>query len=97
MVTPNLVENTERLLTYRAAADALGIPYFKIQRAAKARLFPTYRLLNGRPLLRLSEVVAAINATRDGGVGQNAQAATTTSSDLDFCAPKAKRTATAVC
>jgi len=56
----------EKLMTFGAAADALGIPYFKIQRAAKAKLFPTYRLLNGRPLLRLSEVVAAIDASREG-------------------------------
>lgn len=58
----------EKLLTYRATAEALGIPYFKIQRAARAKLFPTYRLLNGRRLLRLSEVIAAIDATRDGGL-----------------------------
>ena len=57
----------EKLLTFKAAADALGIPYFKIQRAARTRLFPTYWLLNGRRLLRLSEVVAAIEATREGG------------------------------
>ena len=72
-------EEPEKLLTYKAAADALGIPYFKIQRAAKAKLFPTYRLLNGRPLLRLSEVIAAIDATRDGGADE-AQSAITTSS-----------------
>lgn len=74
----------EKLLTYKAAADALGIPYFKIQRAAKAGLFPTYRLLNGRPLLRLSEVVAAINASRSESAGGAAQVATTTSPDLGW-------------
>ena len=71
---------TEPLLTYKATASALGIPYFKIQRAAKAKLFPTYRFLNGRPLLRLSEVIAAINATRDGAIAGAAQSAITTSS-----------------
>jgi len=70
---------TEPLLTYKAAASALGIPYFKIQRAAKAKLFPTYRLFNGRRLLRLSEVVAAINATRDGGIGEVSSTTTSTS------------------
>jgi len=72
----------EKLLTYKAAADALGIPYFKVQRAAKARLFPTYRLLNGRPLLRLSEVIAAINATREGALVGVSETATTTSLGL---------------
>ena len=57
----------ERLLTYRATAEALGVPYFKIQRAARAKLFPTYQLLNGRRLLKLSEVVVAIDASREGG------------------------------
>jgi len=73
-------EGSEKFLTYKAAADALNIPYFKIQRAAKAKLFPTYRFLNGRPLLRLSEVIAAINATRDGAIAGAAQSAITTSS-----------------
>ena len=57
----------ERLLTYRETADALGVPYYKIQRGARAGLFPTYRVFNGRRLLRLSEVVAVINRTREGG------------------------------
>lgn len=79
MDTPNLVQRTEKLLTYKAVSDALGIPYFKIQRAANAKLFPTYRLLNGRALLRLSEVVAAIDATRDGDSGGAPLTAITTS------------------
>ena len=61
------VQQPEKLFTYRAAAELLGVPYYKIQRAARAGLFPTYRVLNGRPLLRLSEVVAVIDGTRQGG------------------------------
>jgi hypothetical protein len=57
----------EKLLTYAAAAEALGVPAWKIQRAARAGLFPTYRVFNGRRLLKLSEIVAVINGTRDGG------------------------------
>jgi hypothetical protein len=60
-------ERVEKLLTFRAAADALGIPYYKIQRAASAGLLPTYRLLNGRRLLKLSDLRAVIDATREGG------------------------------
>jgi hypothetical protein len=60
-------EPPEKLLTFRATADALGVPYFKVQRAARAKLFPTYRVFNGRRLLKVSEVVAAIDSTREGG------------------------------
>jgi hypothetical protein len=59
----------EKLLTYRATADAIGLPYYKIQRAARAGLLPTYRLLNGRRLLKLSDVAAVIDSTREGGEG----------------------------
>lgn len=59
--------NVEKLLTYKAIADTLGVPYFKVQRAVRAKLFPTYRVLNGRRLLKLSEVVAVIDSTREGG------------------------------
>ena len=58
---------SEQLLTLRSAADALGLPYFKVQRAARLKLFPVYRLLNKRPLVRLSEVVAVIERSREGG------------------------------
>ena len=57
----------EPLLTYVGAAQRLALPYFKIQRAAKAGLFPVYRLQNSRPLVRLSEVVTAIESTAQGG------------------------------
>jgi hypothetical protein len=50
----------EPFLTYQAAADVLDLPLFKIRRAAKAGLFPTYSLLNKRKLVRLSEIVTAI-------------------------------------
>jgi hypothetical protein len=63
--TPN--SNLEHLLTYEAAAGKLGLPIFKIRRAAKLGLFPTYSLLNGRKLVRLSEVNAAIERSRTGG------------------------------
>ena len=58
----------EKLLTYKAAADALGVPYYKVQRAARGGLVPTYRLLNGRKLLKLTDVVAIVDASREGGL-----------------------------
>ena len=66
--TPTLYEQLpEKLLTFKAVAEALGIPYYKVQRAARARLFPVYRIYNGRPLLKLSEVMAVIDGSRVGG------------------------------
>ena len=59
--------SAEPFLTVRDAADQLGLPYFKVQRAVKAGLVASYRILNGRRLVRLSELIAAIEASRDGG------------------------------
>lgn len=60
-------ETPEPLLTLSAAADLLTLPPFKLRRAAKAGVFPTYSLYNSRKLVRLSEVVAAIEASKKGG------------------------------
>ncbi|MCP1829104.1 hypothetical protein J2R76_005804 [Bradyrhizobium sp. USDA 4532] len=54
----------EPLLTLTAVALKLGVPVFKVRRAAKARLFPTYTLFNNRKLVRLSEVLNAIERSR---------------------------------
>ncbi len=57
----------EPYATLKEAACSLRLPYFKIQRAARAGLFPTYALLNARKLCKLSEVFAAIERSRTGG------------------------------
>lgn len=57
----------EPLLTIQAAAEALSLHAWKLRRAIKAGLIPSYRLLNSRRLVRLSEVVAVIEASREGG------------------------------
>ena len=59
--------NNESFYTLKEAAAKLSLPYHKVQRAAKRGLFPTYRLLDRRPLIRLSEVIAAIEASKTGG------------------------------
>jgi hypothetical protein len=43
------------------------IPTWKLRRAAKQETIPTYRVLNSRKYVKLSEVVAVIEATRQGG------------------------------
>lgn len=65
--SPQDIAETEPLLTIKETADSLGLPYFKIQRAARAGLFPTYKIYNSRRLVRLSEVIAIIEASRQGG------------------------------
>ena len=58
----------EKLLTIREVADALGLHYWQVQRAVRRGDIPCYRPFNSRPLLRLSEVLAFVEASRQGGV-----------------------------
>jgi excisionase family DNA binding protein len=64
----NSTGNVEPFITIVDAAKRLGLPTFKVRRAVKAGLIPSYRIANGRVLVRLSEVVAAIEASRIGGI-----------------------------
>lgn len=57
----------EPLITLKQAAGRLGLPYFKVQRAARSGLLPIYHLYNSRQLVRLSEVIAIVDASRKGG------------------------------
>jgi hypothetical protein len=43
---------SDKLATIKVAAERLEIPYWKLQRAAKRGLFPTFSLLNSRRLVR---------------------------------------------
>ena len=47
----------DQLRTFRDAADKLGIPYFKVQRAAKRGLIPTYSILNARRYVTLRDIL----------------------------------------
>jgi hypothetical protein len=64
-----LPPQVEPFVTLHEAASALNLGYWKLQRAARRGLFPRYSFLNGRLLVRLSEVVAAIEVSRQGGGG----------------------------
>ena len=57
----------EPFFTLKDAAWRLQRPYHQIQRAARKGLFPTYKPFGRRPLVRLSEVVRAIEAAQVGG------------------------------
>lgn len=67
-VTSVCVQNSafEKLVNLKIASDQTGIPHWKLQRAAKRGLFQTYRFLNSRPLVRVSEIIAAIERSRHG-------------------------------
>lgn len=56
-----------KLLTFRDAADLVGARYWQIQRAVKRGDIPSYKPFNSRKLVRLSEVIAFIDASRQGG------------------------------
>lgn len=51
------IEDLDQLRTFRDAADKLGIPYFKIQRAAQRGLIPTYSILNARRYVTLRDIL----------------------------------------
>ncbi len=63
----SLSRPAEPLLTIGQAAEALGLPRWKVARAVKNGLLPSYTLLNSRKLVRASELVAVIESTREGG------------------------------
>jgi excisionase family DNA binding protein len=57
----------EKLITIKEAANVLGLPTWKLCRAAQRGLIPTYAVLTSRRLVKLSEVIAVIDASRQGG------------------------------
>lgn len=57
----------ESLYTIKNAAEALGIQPWKLRRAVKLGLIPSYTLVNARRLVRLSEVVASLHHANVGG------------------------------
>lgn len=56
----------EPFITLKEAAAKLGLKYVRLQRAARDGLIPTYSFQNRRKLVRLSEVIAVIEASRSG-------------------------------
>jgi excisionase family DNA binding protein len=64
MVDMDSNQTAEPLLTVRQVAERLGLPHFKVSRAVKSGIIPSYRFYNSRRLLRLSEVLGVIESTR---------------------------------
>jgi excisionase family DNA binding protein len=57
----------EKLHTIAEAADCLGVHRWALRRAIKRGAIPSYTPFNSRRLVRLSEVVAFIETSRQGG------------------------------
>jgi hypothetical protein len=49
------IHELDRPRTLNEAADALGVPYHVVQRAARRGLVPTYRLGTSRPYVKLRD------------------------------------------
>lgn len=57
----------EKLMLISEAADAVGAKHWQLRRAVKRGLIPSYNPFNSRRLVKLSEVLAYIDACRRGG------------------------------
>jgi excisionase family DNA binding protein len=57
----------EKLQTIAEVADCLGVHRWALRRAIKRGAIPSYTPFNSRRLVRLSEVIAFIEASRQGG------------------------------
>jgi hypothetical protein len=55
------VDDLDKPLTLKAAAEALGVPYHVVQRAARKGLVPTYRLGTSRRYVKLRDFIELMN------------------------------------
>lgn len=67
MNTAQQYASVEPLITIRQAAEQLGVHVWALRRAVTSGRIPAYRPFNGRKLVRLTEVVEMINASKIGG------------------------------
>jgi len=58
----SLFDDLDQLRTFKDAAASLHIPYFKVQRAARAGIIPTYSLLNRRKYVKLRDILDLMSA-----------------------------------
>jgi excisionase family DNA binding protein len=56
----------EPFYSIKQAAELLGLKYHQLQRGIKEKTFPAY-IVAGRPRVRISEIVAIIEASKVGG------------------------------
>jgi len=58
---PKPASAPEPFISIQSAASMLGLPYFKMRRFLKTGAAPIYNVGNSRQLVRVSEVIEAIN------------------------------------
>ena len=59
--------DTEHYVTIRQATKLSGLKYHALLRAVNSSLIPSYRPFNSRRLVLLSEILAFVEAHRQGG------------------------------
>jgi hypothetical protein len=60
--TDQPIDDLDKLRTFQDAAAKLSVPYFKVQRAARAGVIPTYSLFNSRKYVKLRDILALMSA-----------------------------------
>lgn len=60
--TDHPIDDLDKLRTFRDAASKLSVPYFKVQRAARAGVIPTYSLFNSRKYVKLRDILNLMSA-----------------------------------
>lgn len=65
---PNdITKQPEKLRTLKEAADHVGAKEWQLRRAVSRGLIPYFQPFNSRKLVRLSDVLAVIEASKKGG------------------------------
>jgi len=67
MRTDDKSSKLEQFCTIKEAADAIGARDWQVRRAVNRGLIPHYQPFSSRKLVRLSDVLAVIEASRKGG------------------------------
>lgn len=58
----NEISVLDKLMTMRAAAEALGLPYHKVQRATARKLVPTYSRGDSKKYVRLRGILGRLKS-----------------------------------
>ena len=53
----------DKLMTLKSAAEALGLPYHKVQRAAARKLIPTYSLGDTKKYVLLRDILSRLEGS----------------------------------
>lgn len=51
----------DKMRTFKEASEILNIKYYKIQRAARDKIVPTYSLYNGRKYVKVRDILGILS------------------------------------